>query len=123
MMDYLVPVIIAVLGSGGMWAFFQKCMDSKMAKRKEAIDKITEDIQALAESIKTLKEEIDGAKEISLSTSRDRISYLSNKYMEDGFIPKQDIVAYTLMVKTYCKYGNSEVAEKANWCLTNLEVK
>ena len=62
--------------------------------------------------------------ELSLAYARDRLNHLSNKYMDYGYIPKEDVIPYKLLGKAYIDSGgNSETATKFNHCIEELPVK
>lgn len=115
-MDYLIPITIAVVGSSGLWGFLQFILSRKQEKNKEQIDEILH-------IVSELKEKLDRNTELTLSVSRDKVNFLCNKYLELGYIPKEEVDSFLEMGEAYIKVGNSSVKDKFIKCKKELNIK
>lgn len=87
-MDNITPIILAIFASTGFWAFIQKVYDSRKKK------KTPQDLMLLA-------------------LGRDRLLYLSKRYLERGFIPDDEFESFKDMGEAYLAMdGNSKVKRK-----------
>ena len=131
--ETMITVLIAIIGSGGLWSFVQHLMDTKIKKRetiiKEINDKLdhvatVEDLNKLAEDLSQLKTDISAAKDLSLSSARNTLSHLSNNYIALGYIPEDEYVAYKSIGESYLNAGgNTEIKTKFEYVLKELKVK
>ena len=131
--ETIITVLIAVIGSGGLWGFVQHLIDTKIKKRetiiKEINDKLdhvatVEDLNKLAEDLSQLKTDISAAKDLSLSSARNTLSHLSNNYIALGYIPEDEYVAYKSIGESYLNAGgNTEIKTKFEYVLKELKVK
>ena len=133
MMESIVTIVVAIAGSGGLWAFAQHIQDNKITKKSEKLQEIndkldkivtTEDLTEIKSDIKELKQEVYHAKDLSLSTARNKLNYLCNKYTKLGYIPFEDYVAFKSIGESYIRAGgNTEIKTKFEWVMDNLEPK
>lgn len=131
--ETIITVLIAVIGSGGLWGFVQHLIDTKIKKRetiiKEINDKLdhvatVEDLNKLAEDLSQLKPDISATKDLSLSSARNTLSHLSNNYIALGYIPEDEYVAYKSIGESYLNAGgNTEIKTKFEYVLKELKVK
>lgn len=131
--ETIITVLIAVIGSGGLWGFVQHLIDTKIKKRetiiKEINDKLdhvatVEDLNKLAEDLSQLKTDISATKDLSLSSARNTLSHLSNNYIALGYIPEDEYVAYKSIGESYLNAGgNTEIKTKFEYVLKELKVK
>lgn len=131
--ETIIAVLIAVIGSGGLWGFVQHLIDTKIKKRetiiKEINDKLdhvatVEDLNKLAEDLSQLKPDISATKDLSLSSARNTLSHLSNNYIALGYIPEDEYVAYKSIGESYLNAGgNTEIKTKFEYVLKELKVK
>ena len=99
-------VIVAVVGSSGMWGLLQHFLDVKVKKRGEKL-------QCLSDDLRDIKTALDSAKELSMCTARDRTNYLSNRYLDMGYIPLKDADSFFEIGDCYISNGgNSSVKAK-----------
>ena len=90
------------------------------AVKLEKIESIETKFGNLEDLIDTLKKKTD----LSVAYARDRLNHLSNKYLDQGFIPKEDIIPYKLLGQAYIDSGgNSETKTKFLHCINELPVK
>lgn len=121
--EFLTVIIVAVIGSNGLWMFFSKILDKKSKRYR--------DYEQLTKTIKTIKEEIEvlttlGEKNNNLAkaTARERLNRLNHKYRKQGFIPSDDLVAYKLIGEAYEEAdGNTVVFEEFKLCMEELPRK
>ena len=81
------------------------------------------DIENKFGNFETLIDELKDGSALSIAFARDRLNYLANKYIKQGYIPKEDIIPFKMLGETYiaCKQ-NSEVKLKFQHCIDNLPV-
>lgn len=119
----LIPIIIAVIGSNGLWVFITSIYNKKSKK--------TKDLEELKKSVDNLSEEFGGfqillekSNTLAKANARDRLNYLSHKYTEIGYIPVEDFASYKLLGKAYEENdGNTVVAEEFERCIDELPRK
>lgn len=110
-------IIVALVSAGGFWTLIEHTFEKRRKTKDEKIDKLIADVNSI-------KQELDSTTELSKSYSRDRLNFLSEKYMALGYVPKEDIISYTLLGKAYINAnGNTEVRTKYEYVIENLEVK
>ena len=115
--ETIVAIVLGFIASGGFWGFIQFIIE-KLPKRKKKAT--LEDVMARLDKMQA---ELDDNTKISVATARDRLNYLSNTYMDLGYIPKKDYVAFKMLGEEYCKKHNSEVQIRFKWCMENLDPK
>lgn len=115
--EFVSTVIVALISAGGFWALIERGLE----KSRDARDK---NMKELITEVKEVRRELKETTELSKAYSRDRLNYLSEKYMQQGYIPKQDIISYKLLGKAYIdSNGNTEVKTKFQHVIDNLEVR
>ena len=121
--EFVVAIVVAILGSNGLWAFFSHMSDKKSDK-KDDLKELKEDVENLRDDINEITDLLKKTNELAISTARDRLNYLSHKYMEQGFIPKEYATPYKLIGAAYkANDGNTIVAEEFELCMKNLPIK
>lgn len=131
--DIIIAVVIALIGSGGLWGFLQYLLDTKLKKREAAISEINckldkmvtvEDLNKLSKDMAQLKEDVSATKDLSLSSARNTLNHLTNKYMALGYIPDDEYVAYKAIGESYLAAGgNTEIRTKFQYVMKELKVK
>ena len=109
--EFLIAIIVAILGSNGLWMFLSKVLDKNSKGYK--------DREELKNTVSEIKQEIDklaniGEKNNNLikATARERLNRLNHKYRLQGYIPSEDVVAYKLIGEAYEEAdGNTVVFE------------
>lgn len=92
-------------------------LKSRRKTRNESMDKLISDV----ESIKT---ELESTTDLCRSYSRDRLNYLSEKYIKQNYIPKEDVISYRMLGESYINSGgNTETKTKFEYVINELEVK
>lgn len=124
----MVAIITAILMSNGLWAFFTKVYEKKTDSKKEEIEDLQEQLKTnvdiLEVNITSISDVVKKTNELALATARDRLNFLSQKYLAQGYIPKEYITAYKILGKAYEKNdGNTVVAEEFKTCIKELPVQ
>lgn len=131
---HLLSIIIAVIGSNGLWQYLIHLSQKKATKEKDPLQKIEDKLDKNIQELKTtmektnieiigLSKKLEDTKELSISTARDRVNFLCNKYMIQGYIPKEDYDSFIALGNTYIKNGNTSVRDKFEYCKTKIPVK
>lgn len=139
--NIIVTVIVAVLSSTGLWAFLdnirsdskaEKARKEEMAKREELkeqkIDEIMNEVKNLSNQVnqttRELKAEIVVTKELGKSEARATLNKWCEKFLTLGYIPRCYYTAFKSLGESYQEAGgNSEVGDKFDYLMENLEVK
>lgn len=109
-------ILITILGCGAFWTFAQYILDKVFKKRGEMLNSIQSEL-------KMLNTKLENDSQLTLAISRDRINYLSNKYLQAGCIPLDEYDSFILIGESYLNCGgNSVVKDKFEKCL-DLPVK
>jgi vacuolar-type H+-ATPase subunit I/STV1 len=118
--EIILTIIVAIFGSSGMWAFVTHIAE-KRSERTKNVQSIKETVQEMQKELEVMNEKLDQTHDLSLATARDRLNYVSHKYQEQGYIPKEDYVPYKMIGDAYIKNsGNTVVAEEFINCIENL---
>lgn len=90
--DLIIAVVIAVLGSSGLWAFLKFLITLKRKKKKK---------KELADEMKDMKDRMDQhekdlklVKAMSLGSLYDRAKFLGEAYIKRGHITLQEFADY-----------------------------
>jgi len=87
------------------------------------LDKIR-DIENKFGDLEDLIKDVKTGNNLSLAFSRDRVNHLANIYMKLGYIPQDEYIAFKLLGQAYLESGgNSEIKEKYEYCIDELEVE
>ena len=110
-------IIVALVSAGGFWTLMDRAFEKSRKTREEKLDKLITDVN-------DIKEELNATTELSKAYSRERLNRLSEKYLTNGYIPKEDVVSYKMLGEAYKNAdGNTEVRTKFEFVIENLEVK
>ena len=97
----IVSVLTAVLASGGLWNFLSKKQEIRFEelerKRKE---------EAEAE------EKNDVKTKLLVGLAHDRLIYLTNKYLEEGWISSENYENLTYMYEPYIQGGGNGTVKR-----------
>lgn len=78
----------------------------------------------LISDMEDIKTELSSTTDLCRSYSRDRLNYLSEKYIKQGYIPKEDIISFKMLGESYINAGgNSETKTKFEFVIKEVEVK
>lgn len=136
----LITVLVAVISSSGLWGLMQHLVDKKVRKRqeifksinirldtvptKEDICELKQDLNEMRADVRFLKDVSAHTKDLSLSSARNTLNTLSNKYIALGYIPDDEYVAYRSIGKSYIESGgNTEIKTKYELVMRTLSVK
>ena len=128
MTEIIVPIILGVIASGGVWTFVQfliSRMDEKKKQKADKTDKIDKNVtdmqQAmteLASAISTLQERIDKnntemslQNEAIMSIAQDRIVWLGGQYLKQGYVKINDYVTLKRMADAYRALGGNDLVK------------
>lgn len=92
----VVSVLTAVLASGGLWSFLSKKQEIRF---EELERKRKEDAEA--------EEKNDVKTKLLVGLAHDRLIYLTNKYLEEGWINSDDYENLTYMYIPYIQGGGN----------------
>lgn len=110
-------ILIALISAGGFWTLMDHALKESRKTREEKLNKLINDVN-------DIKEELNTTTELSKAYSREKLNRLSEKYLTNGYIPKEDVVSYKLLGEAYKNAdGNTEVRTKFEFVIENLEVK
>ena len=131
--EMALAVIIAIIGSSGLWGFLQWILETKVKKRNQLLkdingklDKVVtkEELLPISEELVSIKDTLDMDRELTLSMAREKLNDMSNKYLTLGYIPMDEYVAYNSIGEAYIKAGgNSEIKAKFELVMEDLDVK
>lgn len=141
-------IVIALIGAGGFWGYLEY-RDREKRKDKnnrleeisnglkditEAINKTDEDVNRLEKQVTELHSgqmqcavklaNLEMSTELSKAYARDRLNRLANRYMDQGYIPADEVVPFKLLGQAYIDAsGNTETKTKYLHCIEELDVK
>ena len=99
-------------------------LDVMMAKRKMSSGELAQRIGITPANLSILKNNIAHTKDLALSSARNTLSQLSNRYLELGYIPDDEFVAYKSIGESYIEAGgNTEIKTKFNLVIDTIPVK
>lgn len=134
-MDTAVTIMCALCGAGGLWSLIQHVIDLKHNDKKEknkdreTLLDISKDVKEFKTEVKDefnkVEQELKNNNILTIALGREKINYLCHQYMDLGYIPRQDYVAFKMIGDAYIidNKQNTEVKTKFEWCIDNLEVK
>lgn len=103
-------VLLAIIGSGGFWAFVQYLLDKVFKKRGQTIEDINEKLDSLSNEFRQNTN-------LTLAISRDRLNHLCNRFLEQGYIPLDEYDSFIEIGKAYIDSGgNSSIKAKYIRC-------
>ena len=97
----VVSVLTAVLASGGLWSFLSKKQEIHF---EELERKRKEDAEA--------EEKNDVKTKLLVGLAHDRLIYLTNKYLEEGWISSENYENLTYMYEPYIKGGGNGTVKR-----------
>ena len=97
----VVSVITAILASGGLWTFLSKQQDLKLQKLEQ---------QRKADEEERAKNDVKT--KLLVGLAHDRLIYLTNKYLEEGWINSDDYENLTYMYIPYIQAGGNGTVKR-----------
>lgn len=108
----VVSVITAILASGGLWTFLSKQQDLKLQKLEQQ-RKADEDERA-KNDVKT---------KLLVGLAHDRLIYLTNKYLEEGWVSSENFENLTYMYEPYIEGGGNGTVKRNMEMVKELPTK
>lgn len=127
MTEIILPIILGVIASGGVWTFVQFLISRMDEKKKQKADKSNEIVKTvtatqkalndLSKAVSTLQKGVDqNNKDMSLQSealmaiAQDRIIFLAREFIKQGWIYEDDLNNLHRLADAYRDlHGNGEV--------------
>ena len=127
MTEIILPIILGVIASGGVWTFVQFLISRMDEKKKQKADKSNEIVKTvtatqkalndLSKAVSTLQKSVDqNNKDMSLQSealmaiAQDRIIFLAREFIKQGWIYEDDLNNSHRLADAYRDlHGNGEV--------------
>ena len=123
MIEFLTAVVVAIIGSNGLWMCFSKVIDKNSQKTKD-LQELKNTVSEIKQEIKKIAEFGEKNNNLAKATARERLNNLNHKYRQQGYIPSEDLVAYKLIGEAYeAADGNTVVYEEFKLCMEELPRK
>ena len=129
----MITIIIAMIGSSGLWGFLQWMLETKCKKRNQTLKEMDKkldklptkaEITTISTELLSIKDSLDTDRNLTLSMAREKLNDMSNRYLEMGYIPMDEYVAYNSIGEAYISAGgNSEIKSKFELVMEDLDVK
>lgn len=97
-MELIITVLIAVIGSSGMWGLLQLIYKTKIENKNQTMDELFKNVEKLCD----MQSKLCRATKESM---QDRICYLAKGFIERGEIPFDDICNLNEMYAAYKDLG------------------
>lgn len=105
------PTIISiagiVLGSQWLGTLLNKIYDNRIKKKEDPMEKLQRQLDAVLADMQNLSKSLESNSELTMSHARDRLNFLCNSYIEQGYIPERDYVSFKLLGEAYIKAGGN----------------
>ena len=129
----MITIVIAIIGSSGMWGFLQWWLETKCKKKNKTLkdmnsklDKLATktEMNAISDELVLIKNALDTDRDLTMSMAREKLNNMSNQYIKLGYIPMDEYVAYNSIGEAYIRAGgNSEIKSKFELVMEDLEVR
>lgn len=129
----MITIIIAIIGSSGLWGFLQWWLETKCKKRNKTLkdmdsklDKLAtkQEITGISDDLVLIKNVLDTDRNLTLAMAREKLNDMSNRYLDIGYIPYEEYVAYNSIGEAYIRAGgNSDIKAKFELVMEDLDVK
>lgn len=140
MTEVIVPIILGVIASGGLWTFIQFMVARRDDKKKAKADKTNEiaktmdamknTIQELSDTIATIQESVNKTNadmvlqsETLMAMSQDRIIWLSREFLGQGWIYDDDLGNMHRIANSYRALGGNDIVKTYMDKVDQLTVK
>lgn len=97
----VISVLTAVLASGGLWNFLSKKQDMRLAELEK---------QKQEEQNENLKNDFNN--KLLLGLAHDRLMYLTNKYLDNGWVSAEEYENLMYMYTPYIQSGGNGAVER-----------
>lgn len=109
MTETIVPIILGVVASGGLWTFIQYLI-SRNDDKKKAMDDLIKAIAQLQTSVDENNKDMKLQNEALMAMAQDRILFLAREYLKQGWIYDKDLSNLRRMADAYKALdGNGDV--------------
>lgn len=108
-MENIVVIVIALIGSTGLWNLLQTAVSKKHDKQEEII-----------QSIKELKEDMNLTKTANQRLLRDRLVQAYKYHARNGFCSNEDKELWEEMYQAYHSLGKNGVMDKKREILLSM---
>lgn len=109
MTETIVPIILGVVASGGLWTFIQYLI-SRNDDKKKAMDDLIRAIAQLQTSVDETNTDMKLQNEALMAMAQDRILFLAREYLKQGWIYDKDLSNLRRMADAYkALEGNGDV--------------
>lgn len=109
MTETIVPIILGVVASGGLWTFIQYLI-SRNDDKKKAMDDLIKAIAQLQTSVDENNNDMKLQNEALMAMAQDRILFLAREYLKQGWIYDKDLSNLRRMADAYkALQGNGDV--------------
>ena len=108
----IVSVLTAVLASGGLWTFLSKQQDLKLQKLEQR--RKADEEERAKNDVKT---------KLLVGLAHDRLIYLTNKYLEEGWVSSENYENLTYMYEPYIKAGGNGTVKRNMEMVKELPTK
>ena len=100
MTTIIIPIILGVIASGGLWTFIQYLI-SRNDDKKKAMDDLINAIAQLQASVDENNNDMKLQNEALMSIAQDRIVWLARQYIKQGWIYDEDLSSMRRMADAY----------------------
>lgn len=97
----VVSVLTAVLASGGLWSFLSKKQEIRF-----------EELERKRKQEAEAEEKNDVKTKLLVGLAHDRLIYLTNKYLEEGWINSENYENLTYMYEPYIQGGGNGTVKR-----------
>ena len=97
----VVSVLTAVLASGGLWSFLSKKQEIRF-----------EELERKRKEESEAEEKNDVKTKLLVGLAHDRLIYLTNKYLEEGWISSENYENLTYMYEPYIQGGGNGTVKR-----------
>ena len=97
----IVSVLTAVLASGGLWSFLSKKQEIRF-----------EELERKRKEESEAEEKNDVKTKLLVGLAHDRLIYLTNKYLEEGWISSENYENLTYMYEPYIQGGGNGTVKR-----------
>lgn len=97
----VISVFTAILASGGLWSFVSKKQDVRLAELEK---------KKQEEQNEIVKNDINN--KLLLGLAHDRLMYLTNKYLDNGWISAEEYENLMYMYQPYIQSGGNGAVER-----------
>lgn len=97
----VISVLTAVLASGGLWNFLSKKQDMRLAELEK---------QKQEEQNENLKNDFNN--KLLLGLAHDRLMYLTNKYLDNGWVSAEEYENLMYMYQPYIQSGGNGAVKR-----------